>query len=338
MGQQSDLAHCTQCHSYYSRQISMDFAQMANHPSRNRKTPYNRHKYFHFRQSFRQNRLTRPNEKIYYLFHTIHIDRKSGFMSKWARCSGEEFLQHGFRRWKQMYSVVLMAALTTSAGPQDCHFGHGGYGCYSNCGCYGGGYGGGGYGGYGCYGCYGGGWGGGYGGGGYGGGYGGCYGCYGGGWGGWAGAYGGGYGCYGCYGGWGSYGPNVVPYGPGPGGPGPGDSGPKPDKDKDKDKDKSKGKNGIEEVRAKLTVELPADAQLYVDNVLMKTTSAKRSFVTPPLQPGKSYFYTLKAEMVRDGQNVSVTGKVVIQPGQDVQATLSEPTANGTFVVKTNPQ
>jgi uncharacterized protein (TIGR03000 family) len=227
-----------------------------------------------------------------------------------------------------------MAALTTSAGPQECHFGHGGgYGCYSY-GCYGGGWGGG----YGCYGCYGGGgWGGGYGGGGYG-----CYGCYGGGWGGWAGNYGGGYGCYGCYGGYGGVGYYGSPYAPaGPGGyipAGPGEPGPKPDKDKDKDKGKDKGKNGSEEVRAKLTVELPADAQLYVDNVLMKTTSAKRSFVTPPLQTGKTYAYTLRAEMVRDGQKVSVTGQVVIQPGQDVQAILSEPTANGTFVVKTSPQ
>jgi uncharacterized protein (TIGR03000 family) len=75
-----------------------------------------------------------------------------------------------------MYSVVLMAALTSGSSAPDCHW---------RCGCYGGGYG------YGCYGygCYGG-WGGGYGGWCSGGGYG-CYG-------GW------GYGCYGgCYGGYG---------------------------------------------------------------------------------------------------------------------------------------
>src|SRR5271165_5908685 len=89
-----------------------------------------------------------------------------------------------------MYTVVLMAALTTGSAAPDCHWFrgcHGGYGgCYGGHNSwYGGCYGGGCYG-YGCYGC------GGYGGG-YGGGYTpvsyGCYGCY------------GGYGCYGCYGG-----------------------------------------------------------------------------------------------------------------------------------------
>jgi hypothetical protein len=74
-----------------------------------------------------------------------------------------------------MYSMVLMAALTTGSVAPECHrWG----GC---CGCYGG-YGGGCYGG--CYGGYGGCYGGG--------GWGGCYGC----WGGYSS-----WGCCGCYGG-----------------------------------------------------------------------------------------------------------------------------------------
>ena len=83
---------------------------------------------------------------------------------------------------------------------------------------------------------------------------------------------------------------------------------------------------------------MPEDARLYVDGVLMKTASAKRAFVTPLLQSGKTYYYTLKAEMVRDGQTVVVNGQVVIQPGQDLQAVLSEPSAKGTFVVTNSPQ
>ena len=71
-----------------------------------------------------------------------------------------------------MYSVVLMAALTTGVDLPD-------FGCRG--GCYGGRR-------HGCCGCYGGGWG-----------YG-CCGCYGGGW---------GYGCMGCYGGYG-YGGGVI--------------------------------------------------------------------------------------------------------------------------------
>lgn len=226
-----------------------------------------------------------------------------------------------------MYSVVLMTAMTVGgAGAQEHCFGrfhgcNGCNGCYGGCyssgchgGCYGGGWGG-------CHGCYGGGcYGGCYGGNYYGGGYGyghscfSAYQCHGGfGCSGWTGCYG----CSGCYG-------PVVPA-PAPG-PGPG---PKPEP-------KPGEKPATEEVRAKLTVELPEDAKLYVDNVPMKSTSAQRSFVTPILENGKTYYYTLKAEMVRDGQTVTVTGQVVIQPGQDLRATLSEPSAKGTFVVKSN--
>lgn len=88
-------------------------------------------------------------------------------------------------------------------------------------------------------------------------------------------------------------------------------------------------------VRSQLVVELPEDARLFVDGIEMKTTSNRRVFVTPPLQTGRTYFYDLRAEMQRDGQPVAVTGRVVIRPGQNVRAELSEPTPAGTFVIHT---
>ena len=93
-----------------------------------------------------------------------------------------------------MYSVVLMAALST--GGEMPAFGHRG-GC---CGCYGGCWGGC----YGCSGCWGGGcWGGG------------CRGWHGGCRGGWGGCWGcsGCWGCGGCYGGWGGHGYALATYG-----------------------------------------------------------------------------------------------------------------------------
>jgi uncharacterized protein (TIGR03000 family) len=80
-------------------------------------------------------------------------------------------------------------------------------------------------------------------------------------------------------------------------------------------------------------VDLPADARLFVDNVAMKTTSSHRVFVTPPLQPGQTYYYVLKAEMQRAGQPVSVTGQVIIRPGQQVRAQLSDPSPTSSFVI-----
>ena len=53
---------------------------------------------------------------------------------------------------------------------------------------------------------------------------------------------------------------------------------------------------------ARVTVKLPADARLYVDDVLCPLTSTTRSFNTPELEAGRPYYYTLKAEFVNDGQ------------------------------------
>jgi uncharacterized protein (TIGR03000 family) len=228
-----------------------------------------------------------------------------------------------------MYGMVLMAALTSGGSTPDCHF---------RCGCYGGGWGG-------CYGCHGGC---------YGFGYGACYGnCYGG-WGSgygcagsWGysgyGCWGASYGCYGCYGGGFGYGPGY--YGSGwetmtPGGVAPsympgatmppaGGSGsggevlPKPKPD-------GKSGTGLAPTRARLIVELPADAKLYIDDQVMKTTSGRRTFHTPDLKPGQTYYYELRAEVVRDGKPVSQERRVLLRAGEVVRAdfnSLSPPEA-----------
>jgi uncharacterized protein (TIGR03000 family) len=205
-----------------------------------------------------------------------------------------------------MYSVVLMAALATAADTPNWH-GRGG--CH---GCYGGGYSG-------CYGgCYGGGYGGCYGGGGYGGcygggGYGGCYG------GGYTGCSGGAYNCHGCYGCYGCYGctgyspgtsyaPTVRPAAPAAQPAAQPESVPAPKPAEDKEAAAARA--------AKLIVELPADAQLYVDDQLMKATSAQRTFNTPALEAGQTYYYILRAEVIRDGKPQSETKRVLVRAGE----------------------
>jgi uncharacterized protein (TIGR03000 family) len=226
-----------------------------------------------------------------------------------------------------MYSVVLMAALTTGMDLPDrggcrgggCHGGgrHGCCGCYG--GCYGGygygcmGYGGGCYGGYGCMGMgYGGcmGYGGGYGcmGMGYGGGcmgYGG--GCYGGGYGG--GCYGGGYGGFGYGGGVIMGGTTVQPAG---------EKAPQP---KAKNRDES-----LLPAPATILVSLPTDAKLLIDNEATTSSGASRVFQSPTLNPGKEYQYTLSAEVVRDGKHVKAEQVVTVKAGQTTPVTLTLPT------------
>jgi uncharacterized protein (TIGR03000 family) len=69
---------------------------------------------------------------------------------------------------------------------------------------------------------------------------------------------------------------------------------------------------------AKVTVKLPSDARLYVDNVVCPLSSDTRTFNTPELEVGRSYFYTLKAEVVRDGEKRTRSTRVVVEAGKDV--------------------
>jgi uncharacterized protein (TIGR03000 family) len=252
-----------------------------------------------------------------------------------------------------MYSLVLMMAMSggveAPAGHGDCCGGGwgccGGWSCGGGCsggyGCCGGGchgcHGGGGHGCHGgghslfgghhhnsCSGCCGGGYGccgGGYGccGGGYGC-YGGGYGCYGGGY----GCYGGGYGCngggYGCAGGM-----MVAPAAPAATTPAtPPPDGAKPMDDMPKPKPKTGGTDGANiAAPATIHVSLPADAKLMIDDFTTKSTSAARVFVSPELAPGQVFHYNLKAEIVRDGQTLSVTEQVAVRAGAETRVSFA---------------
>src|SRR4051812_3720305 len=71
--------------------------------------------------------------------------------------------------------------------------------------------------------------------------------------------------------------------------------------------------------RAHVTVQLPADAKLYVEGVLCPKTGATRSFDSPPIQPGRSYSYELRAEIERDGKTVADTKTIKVRPGQTTE-------------------
>jgi uncharacterized protein (TIGR03000 family) len=75
--------------------------------------------------------------------------------------------------------------------------------------------------------------------------------------------------------------------------------------------------------RAKVIVNLPEDAKLYIDGRLMKTASAHRVFSTPTLEPGQLYYYELRAEVSRDGKTVSQEKRVIVAAGQQVEAAFN---------------
>ncbi|HZT83550.1 MAG TPA: TIGR03000 domain-containing protein [Gemmataceae bacterium] len=104
---------------------------------------------------------------------------------------------------------------------------------------------------------------------------------------------------------------------------------PPPQPGKKKDMPKPGKTGGTEGVAAPATivVNLPADAQLKVDDYATASTSGTRVFVTPALEAGKEFSYTLSAEIVRDGKKVTTTKQVTVRAGEETRATLEFPTA-----------
>jgi len=70
---------------------------------------------------------------------------------------------------------------------------------------------------------------------------------------------------------------------------------------------------------AQIVVELPADAQLFVDEEPTRGTSARRTLVTPTLQPGLLHTYTLRVEVTRDGKSHSELKRVEVTAGETAQ-------------------
>lgn len=81
---------------------------------------------------------------------------------------------------------------------------------------------------------------------------------------------------------------------------------------------------------ARVTVSLPADARLYVDGVRCSLASERRSFDSPPLELGRTYAYTLRAEIVRDGQTRVTSRRVAVRGGEEVRVDLTALSPEGT--------
>lgn len=79
---------------------------------------------------------------------------------------------------------------------------------------------------------------------------------------------------------------------------------------------------------ATLVVVLPADAKLTVDGTATRATSAERTFVSPTLEQGQEYFYTLRAEVQKDGSPVVVSKQVAIRAGELTRVVLEFPEAS----------
>lgn len=67
-----------------------------------------------------------------------------------------------------------------------------------------------------------------------------------------------------------------------------------------------------------LDLQVPADAQVWLEGVPMPATGSKRHFVSPPLAAGQKYVYDVKASWTKDGKTVDQRRRVEITAGGHV--------------------
>jgi uncharacterized protein (TIGR03000 family) len=85
--------------------------------------------------------------------------------------------------------------------------------------------------------------------------------------------------------------------------------------------------------QATVVVQLPEDARLYVDGQLANLTSTTRSFLTPELEPGRQYYYTIKAEADRGGRPLAQEKRIVVEAGKVARVQLNDLGATPTVAV-----
>jgi uncharacterized protein (TIGR03000 family) len=68
-----------------------------------------------------------------------------------------------------------------------------------------------------------------------------------------------------------------------------------------------------------LSVRVPADAKVYVNGLLTRSTGSERRYISSGLRPGFNYTYELRAQTERNGQMVEERKVVQLQAGQTAE-------------------
>jgi uncharacterized protein (TIGR03000 family) len=75
---------------------------------------------------------------------------------------------------------------------------------------------------------------------------------------------------------------------------------------------------------AQFTVEVPANAEVYLEGVKTRQTGTSRVFVSPPLTPGQQYVYEVRARWTENGQPVEQTRSLTVSAGQRITVRFPE--------------
>lgn len=77
--------------------------------------------------------------------------------------------------------------------------------------------------------------------------------------------------------------------------------------------------------RAEIVLNVPLDANIFVDGQRIVSSGTTRRFVTPPLAPGRRYFYDVKVTWMDGSRARESKRHVSFQPGERVALTYSLP-------------
>jgi uncharacterized protein (TIGR03000 family) len=75
--------------------------------------------------------------------------------------------------------------------------------------------------------------------------------------------------------------------------------------------------------RAQIEVMVPPDAEILFDGSATQQRGEDRLFVSPPLNPGRSYTYDIEAKWMENGRQVDQKKEVTVTPGQTTTVDFS---------------
>ncbi|HKA07489.1 MAG TPA: TIGR03000 domain-containing protein [Gemmataceae bacterium] len=120
--------------------------------------------------------------------------------------------------------------------------------------------------------------------------------------------------------------PSALPTKPAPMPPIPG--GPTPPGEEKKEEKKGEPKKDNEKraelAPAKVALSVPAGAHVTVDGYFLSGTGRERTFITPALEPGERYEYTVRASLTIDGREEVESLNVTVEAGEISRASFEK--------------
>jgi uncharacterized protein (TIGR03000 family) len=71
-----------------------------------------------------------------------------------------------------------------------------------------------------------------------------------------------------------------------------------------------------------INMSVPANAQITFNGAKTRQTGAMRAFVSPPLAPGRDYYYDVTAKWEQGGREVTRTRHIAVQAGDVINVTF----------------